>query len=68
MKLARRKRQWPTWSLPSERGQMTAVEVMLAPAGTERDEAIDAWCASVWQAFHVHRDAVVSLLGEYGVD
>jgi hypothetical protein len=47
---------------------MTAVEVMLAPAGTERDEAIDAWCASVWQAFHVHRDAVVSLLGEYGVD
>jgi hypothetical protein len=62
MKLAQRKRQWPTWSLPRERGTMTAADVLLAAPGTERDRAIDAWCASVWKAFRAHREAVVKLL------
>jgi Family of unknown function (DUF5946) len=68
MQLAQRKRPWPTWPLPLERGRMTAEDVMRSPPGVERDKAIDAWCASVWQAFSSHRDAVVELLAEYGFE
>lgn len=42
--------------LPESRGEMTAIEVMAKPAGTERDEAIHAWAADVWTAFR--NDAV----------
>src|SRR3954465_2158408 len=51
MKMARQKRLWPTFALPRERGAITAVDVMQAAPGGERDKAIDAWCASVWGAF-----------------
>jgi uncharacterized protein DUF5946 len=67
MKMAQRKRQWPAFSLPRERGTITAVDVMRAAPGAERDQAIDAWCASVWDAFRGNRDVVVRLLTEYGL-
>jgi uncharacterized protein DUF5946 len=67
MKMAQRKRQWPAFSLPRERGTITAVDVMRAAPGAERDQAIDAWCASVWDAFRGSRDVVVRLLTEYGL-
>jgi len=68
MQLAQRKRDWPTWPLPLDRGAMNAADVMRSAAGVERDKAIDAWCGSVWQAFSQHRDAVVRLLEGYGID
>jgi hypothetical protein len=37
MALGRRKRTWPSFVLPRQRGAMTASEVMAAPAGPERD-------------------------------
>jgi hypothetical protein len=67
MKMARQKRQWPAFVLPRERGTITAVAVMRAAAGEARDKAIDAWCASVWDAFRGNRDVVVRLLAEYGI-
>jgi Family of unknown function (DUF5946) len=67
MKLAQRKRQWPSWSLPDDRGAITPADVLVAPPGAERDKAVDAWCASVWRAFCGHREAIVALLGEYGI-
>jgi Family of unknown function (DUF5946) len=66
-RLAQRKRQWPTMSLPRERGEVTAAHVMRAAPGAERDTAIDAWCVSVWSAFHANEAAVVALLDEYGI-
>jgi hypothetical protein len=67
-RLAQRSRVWPTFRLPVERGAMTAVNVMSAPAGTERDRAIDAWCASVWAAYRdVHGD-VAALLRHHELD
>ena len=62
MQLARRKREWPRFPLPQGRGSMTAVVVMRAPAGPERDRAIDAWCSSVWNAYRDSGDIVASLL------
>lgn len=66
MALARRRREWPSFPLPPERGSLTAAHVMAATAGTARDRAIDAWCASVWAAWRDSREAVVALLEEHG--
>src|SRR6476469_1456072 len=35
MMLARRSRSWPVYKLPETRGQMTAADVLAAPAGRE---------------------------------
>ena len=51
MRLGRRKQVWPTFTLPLDRGAITAIDVMKAPEGEERHRAIDAWCASVWAAY-----------------
>lgn len=67
MELAQRKRDWPSFPLPYERGAVTVTEVMAAPAGRERDRAIDAWCASVWQAFGESHRAVAELLEQHGI-
>ncbi len=67
MKLAKRKHVWPRFALPVNRGSMNALDVMAAPPGRERDAAVDAWCASVWLAFHDSREAVADLLREHGI-
>ena len=65
--LARRKRAWPVVDLPSDRGDLTVADVLAAPAGPDRDRSIDAWCASVWNAFHGSRPQILSLLREYRI-
>lgn len=67
MEMARSKRQWPVFALPGERGSITAVDVMAAPQGPARDQAIDDWCRSVWAAFSAHRPAIEALLRGYGL-
>jgi hypothetical protein len=66
MELARHKHPWPSFPLPGPRGSLTAADVMVVPAGLERDKAIDAWCASVWEAFRECRPGVIKLLQEWG--
>ena len=68
MMLAKRTRQWPAFRLPTDRGTMTADDVMAAPAGAERDRAITAWCASVWEAYRESAAAVAQLSREHGLD
>ena len=63
--LARRKRVWPVVDLPLDRGELTVAEVLAASAGFERDRAIAAWCACVWNAFHASRPQILNLLQEY---
>jgi len=67
MTLAQHKRPWPVFALPRDRGAMTAAEVLAAPAGSERDKAIDVWCTSVWQAFRESHQLVADLLRERGI-
>ena len=66
MRLGRRRRQWPTFDLPTHRGEMTIDDVLDAAPGSERDQAIDDWCASVWQAWSGSHARVVALLDEMG--
>jgi hypothetical protein len=65
--LASRKRQWPTIQLPERRGAITPGDVMAAPAGPERDAAIDRWCQAVWNEFQGSRDTVIDLVQEYRI-
>ena len=65
--LAARKPSWPTLILPHDRGTITAQDVMLAVSGLERDRAIDAWCASVWNAFRENRRLIAELLERYNL-
>jgi hypothetical protein len=68
MQMAKKKRTWPAFVLPSERGDVTAIDVLRAPEGPERHEAIDRWCASVWAAYApANRGTIVDLLTEYGL-
>ena len=67
MALAREKHAWPAFVLPRDRGAVTAATVMTAPPGPERDAAIDAWCAAVWNAVRGNRETVVALLDQHGI-
>jgi hypothetical protein len=62
--LAGRKRLWPSFKLPRDRGSLTAADVMAVPAGSERDQAIDDWCVGVWNAFRDNHQRVTELLQE----
>jgi hypothetical protein len=64
MDLARQKRRWPAFPLPQTRGSMSAVDVMASPEGRERDQAIHAWCKSVWQVFGECQPSVRALLNQ----
>jgi len=68
MALARTKRAWPAWTLPSERGALTPTEVLKAPEGAERDRAIEEWSNTVWEAYApANRALAAQLLAEAGV-
>jgi len=67
VQLGRRKRRWPSFALPADRGSVTARQVVGAPAGPERDRAIDDWCVSVWTAFADSHRVVAELLREHAV-
>src|ERR1041385_3029257 len=51
MKLAKKKKQWPLFELQKERGSIGVGNVMAAKPGTDRDNAIRQWSASVWGAW-----------------
>ena len=61
------KRSWPSVIWPTQRGDMTAADVLAVPAGPARDEAIDEWCTQVWAAFRANGTMVAQLLAEYRI-
>lgn len=67
MDLARNKQVWPAFEIPEDRGPMTPSDVIAAPAGPERDKAIDAWCESVWKPWQANRGTLAELLARHGI-
>ena len=67
MKLARKKHVWPEFDVPKDRGSITPSDVIAAPAGPERDKAIDAWCVSVWTPWQSNRRTIADLLDKHGI-
>ncbi len=66
--LVGRKRSWPAFPLPDDRGALTVADMVAVPPGPQRDKAIEAWCVSVWAVFHSSRPAVVELLHQCGIE
>jgi len=60
IKLGRFKKKWQSFDLPKNRGDVTVYHAISATEGSERDEAIRKWSASVWEAYaHVHADIAI---------
>ena len=64
MKFAKKRKHWPAFELPNHRGAMTVSDVMEAPPGPVRDEAIEKWCRSVWEAYGESHESVAELVRE----
>jgi hypothetical protein len=60
MQLAKQKKLWPRFPLPTFRGEMTVADVVQAEPGSARDEAIDRWSASVWAAWSDSHEQVAA--------
>jgi hypothetical protein len=67
MQMARKKRVWPAFEIPTDRGSMRPSDVIAAAPGPERDKAIDAWCLAVWQPWQANRRTIASLLEQHEV-
>jgi len=65
--LARHRGNWPSFILPSSRGHLTAIDVMKAAEGSERDHTIREWCSAVWDAFAANRHTIIILLNEHRI-
>jgi len=64
--LARYSRTWPAFALPQDRGSISVADILAQPIGAKRDAAIQAWCASVWNAYRDSRQAIADLVLSYG--
>jgi hypothetical protein len=62
MRLGKEKREWPAFPLPEPRGRLSVVDVVKAPAGPQRDEMIEKWSASVWEAYRESHERVAEAL------
>ena len=63
MKLARKKREWPTLKLPEHRGNFPR-DIMEITSESRRREMIDRWCKSTWRAFAGNREVLRKILEE----
>ena len=60
--LGKTKKAWPKFELPAECGDFNVADVLAAPFGRPRDEAIDIWCQSVWRAYSAVHSQVKDLV------
>lgn len=51
MAMAKKKKDWPVFDLPAERGHITIQDVLSHEPGTDRDDMIHAWCKEVWRCY-----------------
>lgn len=57
VKLGKKRKNWPKFSLPVKRGDFSVKNVMACPEGFKRNMAIEDWCLSVWLAYsHCQED------------
>ena len=67
-RLAGRRKSWPRLPLPNDRGALTVHDVVAATPGPARDQAIEAWCQSAWNAYCESHEAIADLArSELGV-
>ncbi|HET9109488.1 MAG TPA: DUF5946 family protein [Ktedonobacterales bacterium] len=68
MLLARRSKTWPAFTLPAHVGPLTALDVLNAAPGSERDETLMRWAHSVWEAWADEHERVRALFAHVMAD
>ena len=58
MKLAKKKVVLKPAGLPQHRGDISVIDVLAALPGAARDQKINEWCASVWNAYETYHEAI----------
>ena len=54
--LAKKRKDWPKFELPKERGEITIKDVLAISPGQQRDQRIEDWMRSVWEEYkNVHQ-------------
>ncbi len=61
MQLAKHRREWPALTPPQSQASITVADVLAAPPGHQRDQAIRDWCAAVWELWQPHRPYIEGL-------
>jgi len=56
--MAKRSKHWPAFIAPADVGPLTVADVHKVEPGPRRDEALLAWCASVWGAWSPEHERV----------
>jgi Family of unknown function (DUF5946) len=64
MQLGKEKKPLPKFDIPENKGMVTVRDVLKTPPGPDRDEAIEKWSASAWQAYSASRDKVAQWIKE----
>ena len=59
IRLSNRPKEFIPFPLPLFRGHVTIQDVLAQDPGAERDQAIEDWCDSVWQAYGATRFLIV---------
>jgi len=62
MQLAKRRKDWPNFAVPEQKGDVTVFDVLASQPGDERDNSIKTWCGSVWAAWRESRQQIMDLL------
>ena len=62
IQMAKHRKKWPKFSLPSRRGDIRVQDVLKINPGHLRDEAIILWCSSVWEAYSKCHDQVAKIV------
>lgn len=65
MQLAKYKDKLPSFVLPEKRGDITVVDVLSISEGMARDEKIDEWMQSVWNAYAREHQKIADFLDMY---
>jgi len=62
VRMAKRRKKWPAFDLPQDRGNITVADVLNVPPGPEREKMIRKWCISVWDAYRQSHKIVAALV------
>jgi hypothetical protein len=62
IKMAERRKKWPAFELPEQRGDITITDVLKVPPGQQRDKMIRKWCESVWESYKQIHNEIAALV------
>jgi len=61
IEMTKKSKIFPPIVLPENRGKITISDILKATDGNEKDQKINEWCVSVWNAFSAQHQTIMSL-------